>query len=319
MIKKLIFTIVIVSIYLTTQLHANDFENWKSSLITQAINAGISEETANKNIKAIKKVNKKVLNLYNNQPEFKITLKDYMRRNISEKRINKGKNYLKKFEDILSIIDKTYNIPPQIIVSIWALESSYGYYTGSFNIIDSLTTLSYQSKRKTFFKKELFSALKILDKKLIEKNSLKGSWAGAMGQSQFMPSSYLRYAVDYNNDNKIDIWSTEADVFASIANYLNKHGWNKNEPWSMELANNKKHDVNIKKKYNLAQLNNLNIFNVENKMFLENSVGKIKVIKNNQEEKIFFVFENFYIIKKYNNSDFYALTVGKLANKISSN
>ena len=87
----------------------------------------------------------------------------------------------------------------------------------------------------------------------------------------------------------------------------------------MELANNKKHDVNIKKKYNLAQLNNLNIFNIENKMFLENSVGKIKVIKNNQEEKIFFVFENFYIIKKYNNSDFYALTVGKLANKISSN
>lgn len=317
MIKNLIFFLVLVSMYLTKQLFANEFERWKSSLIAQAVNAGISLETAKNNIKAINKVNQKVLNLYNNQPEFKITLKDYMRRNISQKRINKGKDYIKKFEDILKIIDNTYNIPPQIIVSIWALESNYGYYTGTFNIIDSLTTLSYKSKRKTFFKKELFSALKILDKKLIEKNSFKGSWAGAMGQSQFMPSSYLSYAVDYNNDNKIDIWSTEADVFASIANYLNKHGWNKNQPWSMEVASSKKYDIDMKKKYNLAQLNNLNIFNNENKLFLESSIAKIKVINNNREEKLFFVFENFYIIKKYNNSDFYALTVGKLANKIS--
>jgi len=316
MIRNLIITIVLVYIYLLKQSFANDFENWKSLLISQAVNSGISEETANININAIKKVNKKVLQLYKNQPEFKITLKDYMNRNITEKRINKGKDYLKKFEDILKIIEETYNIPPQIIVSIWALESNFGYYTGSFDILDALTTLSFQSKRKLFFKKELFSALKILDKKLIEKNLLKGSWAGAMGQSQFMPSSYLSYAVDYNNDNKIDIWKTEADVFASIANYLNKHGWKKNQPWSLELANGRKSDIDIKKTYNLTQLNNLNIFKNSNNVFLENSRAKIKVI-NNKEEKFFFIFENFYVIKKYNNSDFYALTVGKLANNIS--
>ncbi len=310
LILKLCFFVMLNSSF------SNNFDEWKSDIISQAIEAGISKETATQNIKKIKNLNKKILKLYNKQPEFNISFKNYKKRNINNKRIEKGKNLLKKYKILLENISKAYNVSPEIIVSIWALESNFGYYTGSFDIIDALTTLSYQSRRKNFFKRELFNALKILDKELIKTNSLKGSWAGAMGQSQFMPSSYIHYAVDYDQDNKIDIWETEADVFASIANYLYKHGWQKNKPWSIEIKSSFKFKLDSTKKYSLKELKKHNIFNDESNTMSENLYAKIKIINDNDGKSLFLIFENFYIIKKYNNSDFYALTVGKLANKI---
>ena len=138
-----------------------------------------------------------------------------------------------------------------------------------------------------------------------------------MGQSQFMPSSYINYAVDYDQDNKIDIWETEADVFASIANYLYKHGWQRNKPWSKELKKNFKSKLDSTKKYSLKELKKQNIFYDEDITISENLYANIKIINDNNRKSFFLIFENFYIIKKYNNSDFYALTVGKLANKIN--
>ena len=294
--------------------NANDFEIWKLSIIKQAVKEGISEKVIKNNLKDIKGANKKVLKYYKNQPEFKISLKDYINKNINQKRISKGKVLLEKHKNILSSVSKTYEVPSQIIIAIWALESNYGYYTGSFNIIDALTTLSYDSKRKSFFKKELFSALKILNKNLIEKDLLTGSWAGAMGQSQFMPSSYLSYAVDFNKDKKIDIWKTEADVFASIANYLNKHGWEKDQLWSLEIKNRKDDIFNKDKIYNIDEIKKYIAYNKKIISNTEKSFAKIKEISDHKEKNLFFVFDNFKIIKKYNNSDYYALTVGKLAN-----
>ena len=299
---------------LAKNTNANDFETWKLSIIKQAVEAGISEKVIIKNLKDIKSTNKKVLKYYKNQPEFKITLEDYINKNINQKRINKGKVLLEKHKNILSLISKTYEVPSQIIIAIWALESNFGYYTGSFNIIDALTTLSYDSKRKSFFKKELFSALKILDKNLIEKDLLTGSWAGAMGQSQFMPSSYLSYAVDFNKDEKVDIWKTEADVFASIANYLNKHGWEKDQLWSLEIKKRKDDIFNKDKIYNIDEIKKYIAYNKKIISNAEKSFAKIKEISNHKEKNLFFVFDNFKVIKKYNNSDYYALTVGKLAN-----
>ena len=193
-------------------LYSNDFEDWKSFIISEAIKAGISEKTINQNLQPIVSVNNKVLKLYNNQPEFKISFNSYINRNINEKRIKKGKKLYKKNSELLDIIFKKYNIPPQIIISIWALESNFGYYTGNFKIVDALATLSFKSRRKSFFKKELFSALRIIDQSLIEANELKGSWAGAMGQSQFMPSSYLSYAIDFNKDGNTDSVGVAKDV-----------------------------------------------------------------------------------------------------------
>ena len=310
LILKLFFFIVISPVF------SNNFKTWKNGIISQAIDMGISKEVVTENIGKIDKINKKVLKLYNNQPEFKISFKDYKNRNITKKRIDKGKELEKKYKGLLDKISNTYGVPSQIIVSIWALESNFGYYTGSFNIIDSLATLSFQSRRKSFFKKELFNALIILDKKLINSKSLKGSWAGAMGQSQFMPSSYLNYAVDYNQDNKIDIWNSEGDVFASIANYLYKHGWKKNQPWSFQLKSNSNLKLDTKKLYTLKELDELKILNKKDYISDKNTFVRLKVINSKNEDDFFIIFENFSFIKKYNNSDFYALTVGKLANKI---
>ena len=226
---------------------SNDFNNFKNSLIQEGLKYGISNKVLKENIYPIKNINTKVLELYNNQPEFKITFRDYQKRNINTKRIEKGKRLLVKHKDIFNQIKTKYSVPAEIIVAIWALESNFGYFTGSFNIIEALTTLSFESRRKKFFKKELFNALKILENNYIDSNSLKGSWAGAMGQSQFMPSSYLNYAVDFDNDGKLDIWNSNADVFASIANYLKAHGWKKNEPWSFEIKEFKENSINLKK------------------------------------------------------------------------
>ncbi len=294
----------------------DSFDSFKNAIIKEGLEKGISIETLKQNLYPIKTINKKVLNLYSNQPEFKITFHDYQKRNINEKRISKGKKLIVKHKDLLNKIKIKYGIPAEIIVAIWALESNYGYYTGSFNIIDALATLSHQSKRKVFFKKELFNALEILDKRYIDSNLLKGSWAGAMGQSQFMPSSYLNYAVDFNNDNKVDIWNNHSDVFASIANYLNKHKWKKGEPWSFSINKINDSNISLKRKYALADLKN----KIELKQDLENFSGDLKAelkrMNSSNIEENFLVFRNFFVLKKYNNSDFYALTIGSLANKI---
>ena len=293
------------------------FNEWKNNMIKEAIKNGISESTAKKNLDSIKKVNSDVLAFYNNQPEFKISFNDYKERNISKKRVEKGKRLLKKNKIIFDKIKKVYGIPPEIILAIWALESNYGYYTGKFNIIDALSTLSYQSRRKSFFKNELICALKILDKNLTEVNSLKGSWAGAMGQSQFMPSSYLNYAVDYNGDNKIDIWKSEADVFASIANYLKKHNWNSNLLWSEEVKIKDEFKFNSSQSYTLKELKKYFAHDKKINILPDETIVKLKVIKSKNKDYFFLIFENFNVIKKYNNSDYYALTIGSLANLIN--
>ena len=298
--------------------YSKSFEDFKNSIIQEGLQKGISDSVLRENLSSIKNINKKVLKLYNNQPEFKITLVEYKKRNITTKRIETGKKLITKHKNILNEITNKYNVPAAIIVSIWALESNFGYYTGSFNIIDALTTLSYQSKRRIFFKKELFSALKILDNKNIEASLLKGSWAGAMGQSQFMPSSYLSYAVDFNKDKKIDIWNTHSDVFASIANYLKLHGWKKNEPWSykFKIANADTNTIDFNKKYTYKELKGSIVLNQQNKLISDDINTQIKSIASNNSVENFLVFKNFFILKKYNNSDFYAITVGTLANKI---
>ena len=312
--------LIFFSLYLLifySNAYSESFDEFKKSIFKEGIEFGVSKNILEENIGALNNINKKVLKLYNNQPEFKITLNQYQKRNITKKRIEKGKKLQIQYNKVLTQIKSKYNIPPEIIVSIWALESNYGHYTGTFNIIDSLATLAYKSKRKNFFKKELLNALKILEYKHIDSNSLKGSWAGAMGQSQFMPSSYLSYAVDFNNDKKIDIWNTHSDVFASIANYLKVHGWKKNKPWSLELKKINNTEIELKKNYSYKELKNKVVFLNQSEINISDETNaQVKSITSETLVENYLIFKNFFVLKKYNNSDFYALTVGKLANKI---
>lgn len=312
LLLKLIFII-------NTFVLSNDFKLWIASLESEVLKFGISKHTYNNTIKKLEKPNSKVLKYYNNQPEFKITFNKYYDRNINSKRVTKGKELLKKHNHILKEIYKKYDIPPEIIVAIWGIETNYGSYTGNFNVIEALSTLAFKSNRKEFFKKELFNSMLIIEKQISNsQNVLIGSWAGAMGQSQFMPSSYLEYAVDYNKDNKIDIWTTHNDIFASIANYLKRHGWKKSSLWSKEIFIKKEFENNFKEKsfYYYPKLINMLKDNNYIDSFNNNEPIEIKVIKSNQLKRYFIKSANFNVIKKYNNSDFYALVIGALANKI---
>ncbi len=311
-----IFIAKIIFLYSLAVLPSN-FSIWIQELETEILDYGVSKQTYSKNLSHLKDVNKKVLKLYNNQPEFKITFDNYYNRNINQKRIKLGKDLLKKYQNILTEIHAKYDVPPEIIVSIWGIETNYGMYMGNFNVIEALATLAFSSRRKSFFKKELLNSLLIYEKNFKDTDKvLIGSWAGAMGQGQFMPSSFLNYAIDYDKDKIVDIWNSHYDIFASIANYLQSHGWKKHKYWSVEVQVKEDFKKKIQKNVNY----NISIF--KNAKLLDNFANSkeinIKTIKNNEKLRFFAIDENFKIIKKYNNSDYYALIVGDLANKIKN-
>ena len=309
---------LIIILLFNFNLFANDYIKWIKETKSDAMKAGISEDTYNRATSILSVPNKKVLKYYKNQPEFTISFDDYYKRNINKKRINSGKKLMNKHKKLLKSISAEYFVPPEIIVSIWGIETNYGSYIGTFNIIDALSTLAYASQRKSFFKKEFFNSLLILEKNYVKQEKLIGSWAGAMGQSQFMPSSFLNFAVDYNNDKKIDLWNDYDDIFSSIANYLHKHGWKKDNNWSNEIFLKKKYinNFNPKKKYTKKTINEIIINNEITYNIKSTDKIDIKTIIKNPYKRYFLIFDNYNVIKKYNNSDFYALIVSDLANKI---
>ncbi len=204
------------------------FTEWLEELRAEAIEKGISAQTLNNAFEDIKPL-KTVVYLDRKQPEHKITIEEYLEKTFTSYRIQNGKRELSENRELLGTVTKKYSVPENVIVALWGMETSYGENTGNFNIISALVTLAYDGRRSEFFREELFNALKIMDAEKMSVEDFQGSWAGAFGQCQFMPSSFLKYAVDFDGDGKRDIWYTQADVFASIANYLHSEGWNPDE------------------------------------------------------------------------------------------
>jgi membrane-bound lytic murein transglycosylase B len=204
------------------------FNDWLKDVKKEARSKGISQATINEALVGISH-DARVIRLDRRQPETKLTLEEYLAKVISDARIRRGRELLAEHRATLDPISQKYGVAPEFIVALWGIETSYGNNTGSFSVVESLATLAYDGRRSTYFRGELMNALKIIDQDHITADDMQGSWAGAMGQCQFMPTSFLSFAVDHNGDGKRDIWNTEADVFASIANYLSKHGWNDNK------------------------------------------------------------------------------------------
>jgi len=202
-----------------------EFQAWLGGVKKEAREQGISQKTIDDAFAAVSH-DPRVIQLDRKQPETKLTLEEYLAKTVTEPRISQGRELLAENRSLLDEISAKYGVPPQYIIALWAIETSYGNNTGGFSIIESLATLAYDGRRSEYFRGELMKALKIIDQGHIAAYDMEGSWAGAMGQCQFMPSSFLAYAVDYDGDGKRDIWNTQADVFASIANYLHSSGWN---------------------------------------------------------------------------------------------
>ena len=202
------------------------FDAWKEALRREALGLGISKETLDKALTPAAPI-AKVIELDRKQPEFTQTFWRYVDLRVNETRIARGQEMLKVHAALLDKIWHKYHVPPRFLVAFWGLESNYGDHFGGYPVVDALVTLAYDPRRSRFFREQLIDALKIIDKGDISVDRMRGSWAGAMGHLQFIPSTFVRYAVDEDGDGRRDIWGSLPDTFASAANYLSSIGWKK--------------------------------------------------------------------------------------------
>ncbi|PPR16784.1 MAG: Membrane-bound lytic murein transglycosylase B [Alphaproteobacteria bacterium MarineAlpha9_Bin3] len=296
-----------------------NYNIWLSELRKEAIEKGISEKTFDKTMESVVILDK-VKKLDKKQPERTITFIDYYKRTVNSNRIKVGKEKFDLHKKEINEIAEKYGVQARFILSIWGIETNYGTYTGSFSVISSLTSLAFNGRRAKFFRNQLLDALEILDKGYIELKDMKGSWAGAMGQSQFMPSSYLEYAQDYDKDGKKDIWNNYLDVFSSIAFYLKSHGWDNNKTWGREVLVPKNILISYKENYTdkkaLKFWSKIGIKKYNGDALPNINLTANLILPDGPEGKAFLVYDNFYTIKKYNASTYYALSIGILSDRI---
>lgn len=213
---------------------ACEISSYLADVKLQAMAAGVSEQAIDDAFRGVT-LDERVIGFDRRQPEFVHIFADYLQARVSDFRRQEGRRLLLAHRELLTEIQALYGVEPEYIVAFWGLETSFGRYQGKYDIIRSLVTLGHDQRRSAFFTAELIHALKILDEGHVAREEFVGAWAGAMGQAQFMPSSFLRFAVDHDGDGKKNIWKSEADVFASIANYLVKAGWKPDLGWGSEV------------------------------------------------------------------------------------
>jgi membrane-bound lytic murein transglycosylase B len=295
------------------------FQAWLGEVRSQAIRQGISQGTVDKALAGANYL-PEVMELYRNQPELKLTLDEYLNRVASESRISLGKKKLTEHRALLEDVYTRYQVEPRFIVALWGIESDFGQISGGFPVIDSLATLAYASSRKDFYRQELFNALRILDKGYIPLDRMKGSWAGAMGQLQFMPSTFQSFAVDYDGDGKIDIWNDMGDAFVSAANYLFRSGWMKDQTWGIEVtlpAEFKRNTRGPNAKKPLSEWKAAGVRGVRDQELADNPDYPASLIEPDPKvSRAFLIFANYNVILKWNRSDFFAIAVGLLADGI---
>ena len=323
---KISSIIIIFTIINLSSLQADEdysFVEWLENIKNIATKEGISQETVDSSLRDIA-INERVLELDRSQPEFTLTLDEYLNNTTPKSRMLKGKKLYSEHKDLLLRIYNKYGVQPRFILALWGIETSFGTYTGSFNVIRSLSTLSHDLRRREFFTDELINALTIIDQGHITSDEMMGSWAGAMGQNQFMPSSFLNYATDFDKDGKKDIWSTLPDVFASSSNYLKESGWNDDLTWGREVMTSKSipydfittsaKEINISK--SLSEWASLGILKKNGEKLPLRDIQAYLVYPEGEEGRKFLVYENFKVIMKWNRSLFFGLSVGILSDMI---
>lgn len=216
-------------------LAAGSFDSFLHGLRAEARRAGISAQVLQRALTGIRP-NDRVLELDRRQPESAMSWEQYRDRIVSQTRIENGRRNIAASRRLLEAIAARYRVSPHVVVAIWGMETNYGTNAGGFNVIEALATLAWEGRRASYFRAELLAALRVLQGGHVTPERMRGSWAGAMGQPQFMPSNFERLAVDFDGDGRRDIWDSRADALASIAHYLSRSGWREGEPWGFEVA-----------------------------------------------------------------------------------
>ncbi len=298
-----------------------DFDRWLAELKQEAVSEGVPAALVAEVLDGVE-LREEVLKRDRSQPEFKLTLGGYLKRIVSEQRVAKGRRMLVKHQLLLEEIAVRYKIQPRFLLAFWGIESDYGRVLGDFPVIQSLVTLAFDPRRDDYFRKELLISLHILADGLAPLERLQGSWAGAIGGLQFMPSVYRKYAVDYNGDGISDIWRDPADMFASGANYLADSGWQFDQTWGREVALPADFEPGLlghKKSLSLAEWQELGVRRFFGGRDLpRREISASLIIPDSDSGRAFLVYDNFRIIRKWNRSDFFAIAVGMLADRIGA-
>jgi membrane-bound lytic murein transglycosylase B len=311
--------LVITALMLLTQaVFANDgWNQWVAGVREEALQQGIPPRLFDDAFAGISEPSRQIKGLMGSQPEHRLTFMKYRTTRADNYRIAIGRKEYKKNQALLEEIGQAYGVNPCFIVSFWGMETSYGTYMGNFPVIKALATLAYDSTRKDVFRKELFLALRILNEGHVSLANFKGEWAGASGQPQFLPSSWVKYAVDYDGDGHKDIWKSKPDVFASIANYMKQNGWQTGEPWAIQVKLPAKFDMKMEGKSTIKSVSEWNDLGVRTED------GKPLPYQELQASVIqplggptFLAFPNYRMILRYNNSIYYAGAIGYMADKI---
>lgn len=322
-VKKLMS--VALGLTLASSVFANEvsFEEYVEGLKDEARQNGISELVIKQ---AFDNVTHKprAVKADKNQPEKKLTLDEYIPRAVPDWKVKQAKSlYQKHYADLKEIGD-AYGVQPRFIVALWGVESNFGKFTGNYRVIDALSTMAYDGRREDFFRKETMAALQILEQGHIAVEDFKGSWAGAMGQCQFMPSSFLAFAADGSGDGKKDIWNSEADVFASAANYLSQSGWDDSYTWGRQVKLPQGFDTSIqgrseeKGKY-LQEWNKLGVTRYDGRPLpqLDQDIKAWLIAPDDANGRVYLVYNNYNVLMKWNRSYYFALAVSHLADRIT--
>ncbi|BED91278.1 MULTISPECIES: lytic murein transglycosylase [unclassified Pseudoalteromonas] len=333
MIKKL--AVILCSVCLSGSVVAKtqaEFQTYLSDLKQEAIAKGYDSKLIDDAF-ATASYKEKVVSADKNQPEVKETLETYLPKRVPQWKIDRARKLYAENKDVLEQVAKEFGVQARFIVALWGLESNFGTIQGGHNVISSLVTLAFDGRREALYKRQLWAALDILKSGHISLDKFKGSWAGAMGQTQFMPTSFNAYAVDYNNDGRKDIWTTKEDAFASIANYLKQEGWNDSLTWGRQV----KLPENFDSKYvlkrgtktrkqwleywsdserSLADWQALGVRKADGSDLPNVDVRAALVMPDDINGRMYLAYDNYKVFMHWNRSYYFATSVGYLSDRI---
>lgn len=296
-----------------------DFDAWRASFRSKAVAAGLSGAMVDRELAGLTP-NPRVISLDSAQPEFSKPIGDYIKGVISDDRIARGQRYRSELP-FWGAVEQQYGVPRDILIAVWAMESAFGAVQGDFDVVRSMSSLAYHGRRRAWAEGELIAALRVIDSGEAGRAQLKGSWAGAMGQTQFLPSNYLSTAVDADGDGKRDIWRSSNDALASAANLLAKGGWVRGGSWAREVALPSGFDYSLTEgdKQPVSYWEGLGVRAADGRPWKASEQGAPAqlVAPAGASGPVFLLFPNHFAIRKYNNSTSYALGIGLLADRFA--
>lgn len=300
----------------------NNFQSCLANLRSQAIAAGVSGTTYDRYTQNLTP-DYSVIDKLNYQPEFSTPIWDYLSGLVDEERVELGKQKLAQYRDVLNSASQTYGVPPETIVAVWGVESNFGDISGKYPLLQALGTLSCEGRRQSYFRTEFFATMRILQRGDLTEDQLKGSWAGAFGHTQFMPSTYERLAVDFDGDGRRDLVSSTVDALASTANFLNKAGWQAGMPWGFEVKVPQGMSIDgegRRSKKALSSWSARGVTRIDGSPLVQGALSSSTsaglMAPAGVNGPVFLVFKNFDAIYSYNAAESYGLAIAHLSDRL---